>query len=61
MLRTVPRGTTLAKLWRQLAAEATGLERLPVRFAVRERYVEPDYVLRQGDEVSVVPPVSGGA
>ena len=61
MLRTVPRGTTLAKLWRQLTAEASGLERLPVRFAVRERYVEPSYVVRQGDEVSIFPPVSGGA
>ena len=60
-LRTVPRGTTLARLWRQLAAEAPGLERLPVRFAVRERYVEPSYVVRQGDEVSIFPPVSGGA
>ena len=50
-----------AKLWRQLAAEAPGLERLPVRFAVRERYVEPSYVVRQGDEVSIFPPVSGGA
>ena len=60
-LRTVPRGTTLAKLWRQLTAEASELERLPVRFAVRERYVEPSYVVRQGDEVSIFPPVSGGA
>ena len=59
--RDVPRGTTLAVLWRELAAGAPGLERLPVRFAVRERYVEPSYVLRQGDEVAVFPPVSGGA
>ena len=60
-LRTVQRGTTLAKLWRQLTADVPGIERLPVRFAVRERYVEPSYVLRQGDEVSIFPPVSGGA
>jgi molybdopterin converting factor subunit 1 len=59
--RDVPRGTTLAVLWRAVTADAPGLERLPVRFAVRERYVEPSYVLRQGDEVSVFPPVSGGA
>jgi molybdopterin converting factor subunit 1 len=59
--REVPRGTTLAALWRELTADAPGLERLPVRFAVRERYVEPSYVLRQDDEVAVFPPVSGGA
>ncbi|HWP66423.1 MAG TPA: MoaD/ThiS family protein [Candidatus Limnocylindria bacterium] len=60
-MRAVPRGTTLAALWRALAAEAPGLERLPVRFAVRERYVEPSYVLRAGDSVAIFPPVSGGA
>jgi molybdopterin converting factor subunit 1 len=60
-LRNVPRGTTLARLWRQLSAQTPGLERMPVRFAVRERYVEPSYVLKQGDEVSIFPPVSGGA
>jgi molybdopterin converting factor subunit 1 len=59
--RDVPRGTTLAKLWRELTAGTRGLDGLPVRFAVRERYVEPSYVLRQGDEVAVFPPVSGGA
>lgn len=59
--RDVRRGTTLAMLWRELSAAVPGLEALPVRFAVRERYVEPSYVLRQGDEVAVFPPVSGGA
>jgi len=59
--REVPRGTTLAMLWREFAADVPGLDALPVRFAVRERYVEPAYVLRQGDEGAVFPPVSGGA
>ena len=59
--RDVPPGTTLAVLWRELAAATPGLDALPVRFAIRERYVEPSYVLRQGDEVAVFPPVSGGA
>jgi molybdopterin converting factor subunit 1 len=58
--RDVPRGTTVGVLWHELAAAAPGLARLPVRFAVRERYVEPSYVLRPGDEVAVFPPVSGG-
>ena len=58
--REVPRGTTLGALWREVAAEVPGLARLPVRFAVRERYVEPSYVLRRDGEVDVFPPVSGG-
>jgi molybdopterin converting factor small subunit len=59
--REVPHGTTLAMLWREVTAGAPGLERLPVRFAVRERYVEPSYALRHDVEVAVFPPVSGGA
>jgi molybdopterin converting factor subunit 1 len=58
--RDVPAGTTLQALWRELAAGDPHLARLPIRFAVRERYVESRYVVRAGDEVSVFPPVSGG-
>jgi molybdopterin synthase catalytic subunit len=32
-----------------------------VRFARNGRYVETDAVLRQGDELAVIPPVAGGA
>ena len=59
--REVSRGTTVAALWRELVRGAPELRRLPVRFAVRERYVPDDYVLRSGDEVAVFPPVSGGS
>jgi molybdopterin synthase catalytic subunit len=61
MRRDVPRGTTVRRLWREIAGESPGLSRLPVRFAVREQYVEPRYVVRAGDEIAVFPPVSGGA
>lgn len=61
-LRTeVQRGTTIQALWQDVAGNVPELARLPVRFAVREHYVEPRYVVRAGDEVAVFPPVSGGA
>ncbi len=31
-----------------------------LRFAVNEEYAEPDHVLREGDVVALIPPVSGG-
>jgi molybdopterin converting factor subunit 1 len=31
-----------------------------VRFAVGDRFVEPTHVLRGGDVVALIPPVSGG-
>ena len=31
-----------------------------LRFAVNERYQSDDYVLKDGDEVIIIPPVSGG-
>lgn len=43
------------------------LERVPalaalrsLRFAVNEAYQDDDFVLREGDEVVIIPPVSGG-
>ena len=46
---------------RRWCARAAG-DRPPcgVRIAVNERYVEPDHVLADGDEVAFFPPVSGG-
>lgn len=31
-----------------------------IRFAVNQEYVSGDHLLRDGDEVAVLPPVSGG-
>ena len=31
-----------------------------IRIAVNEAYVDPGFELRDGDEVAIIPPVSGG-
>ena len=47
-------------LWSAFVAERPALAALPVRFAVAEAYVDGAYVLSDGDELAVFPPVSGG-
>ncbi len=36
-------------------------QQLPVAFAVNARYVAPDHPVGPGDEVAIIPPVSGGS
>jgi molybdopterin converting factor subunit 1 len=58
----VPDGVTVATLRRcllRLWPDATGLlEKSAV--AVNEEYASPDRAIRPGDEVALIPPVSGG-
>lgn len=53
----VPDGATVADVWPvlELGAEPTGL-----LYARNRAYVEPGEALVAGDEVAVIPPVSGG-
>src|SRR5688500_12301147 len=37
------------------------IERVPVVMAVNREYAEEERVLREGDELALIPPVSGGA
>src|SRR5262245_65369189 len=37
------------------------LERMPLRAAVNREYVDEDTPLASGDEMALIPPVSGGA
>ena len=58
----LPIGTTVAALRDRLIAEHPHLAvwRDLTRFGVNWQFVEPDTVLQTGDEVVLIPPVSGG-
>jgi molybdopterin converting factor subunit 1 len=55
-------GTRVIDLWERLRREHRSLDRFPVPplFAVNESYVSPETLLREGDELALIPPVSGG-
>ncbi len=51
-----------ASVWEHLVRRYPRLQGLPFpRFAVGDEYVPEDFPLREGDEVALIPPVSGGA
>lgn len=54
--------TTLEELWSLLAERHPDLSpmRRNLAFAVNEEYARGDDLVRPGDEVAVLPPVSGG-
>lgn len=58
----LPAGARAADVWERLRAEHRELAdyRQPPMVAVNEEYVEPDQVLRDGDELAFIPPVAGG-
>lgn len=55
-------GTTLAELWPVLADQHPGLApmRDTLAFAVNGEYARMEDAVSPGDEVAVLPPVSGG-
>jgi MoaE-MoaD fusion protein len=60
----LPDEATVADAFDRLAAEpAIGelIDRLPVRMAVNREYVGGDARISAGDELAVIPPISGGA
>lgn len=59
---TLPQGATVAEACDRLLQEHPELElwRSLTRFGVNFQFVEPDWVLQDGDEVVLIPPVSGG-
>jgi molybdopterin converting factor subunit 1 len=58
----LPGGANVAALAERLAGDSPVLRaRLPaLRFAVNQTFVERRHVLTDGDEVAIIPPVSGG-
>ncbi len=59
---TLPSGTTLEDLYRKLTARFPKLATMQksTLMAVGVDYQAKDYVLKEGDEVSLFPPVQGG-
>ena len=58
----VEAGATVGQLAGRLAEMFPRLGKaLGVRLAVNRAYVALDHVIREGDEIAVIPPVSGGA
>jgi molybdopterin converting factor subunit 1 len=57
---SVPSGATVARLLELLEAQVPGLSQTRGLVAVNHTYVPPTTVLRDGDEVALIPPVSGG-
>ncbi len=61
--RQLPVGSTAGDVFDELIREYPRLERMrPVTMVmVNKTYVTQDHVLRHGDELALIPPVSGGA
>jgi molybdopterin converting factor small subunit len=62
MILEVPVGTTASGLLERVYAERTALKRADktILIAAGVDFVDRDYVIRPGDEISVMPPVQGG-
>jgi molybdopterin converting factor subunit 1 len=58
----IDRPVGVAEFWERLVAAFPGLEvlRKSARLARREEYLESGDLLQPGDEIAVIPPVSGG-
>jgi molybdopterin converting factor subunit 1 len=54
----LPDGSAVEDAWNELDL---GTRPPGLLFAINRRYVESDHVLNEGDELAVIPPVSGGA
>lgn len=60
--REIPPGATIGNVWHELAGEypELGPYERSISSAVNADYARMDQVLRDGDEVAFLPPVSGG-
>ena len=59
---TVEPKTTVGDLWKQLCRKHDAITPMSpsVSFAVNKEYADRDTPLEDGDEVALIPPVSGG-
>jgi len=62
LARELAPGATIGEVWRELAGEfpeLAGYER-SISSAINADYARMDQVIRDGDEIAFLPPVSGG-
>ena len=59
----MPAGATVGQLRDRLGIEYPAVQAMlsTLVCAVDEEYVPSDHVLREGDDVALIPPISGGA
>jgi molybdopterin converting factor subunit 1 len=62
VIKDVPEGSTVADVWAMLQRDYPKLSVPGIRmlYAVNQSYVAPESLLKDGDEVVFIPPVSGG-
>jgi molybdopterin converting factor subunit 1 len=62
LTRDLPPGATVGALWRDLTREFPELDRYErsISSALNADYARMDAIVRDGDEVAFLPPVSGG-
>lgn len=55
-------GATVSKIFDRLVKQQPSLEkwRSLTRYAINLNFAEPNAILKHGDEVALIPPVSGG-
>ena len=60
--REIPEGTKVSELWSSLSREVRAFAAFPAMppAAVNREYVQGETMLRDGDEVTFLPPVAGG-
>jgi molybdopterin converting factor subunit 1 len=56
----LPAGASVSRLLEVVERQVPGLQRTRGLIAVNHTYVQPDTILQDGDEVALIPPVSGG-
>lgn len=59
----LPAETTVDSACSQIVKKLPALRDLlsKIAFAINREYVKPDAILREGDELALLPPVSGGS
>jgi len=53
-------GSDVTRLLNVLVRQFPGLKKLDIRVAVNSDYAENSHLLHDGDEVAIIPPISGG-